>query len=90
MWLQTVFENAANGAEAILPIDLLPFGVGAPVIRNGNLINADAETGYFCGDLGLEAKAVLFDAYALYNLATEHLIACLHIREVQVGEHVGE
>jgi len=90
MTLNTVFDDAAYGAKAVLPVDLFAFGVRAAVIGNGDLVNTDTKSGNLGGDLGFKAEAVLFDFDALDNLATEGFVAGLHVRKVQVGKHVGE
>lgn len=38
-----VFQNAPDCAESVFPSDLLPLGIGAPVIRNGHLVDAPLE-----------------------------------------------
>ena len=42
------------------------------------------------GDLGLEAEPVRRQVQRAREVATDRLVAGLHVREVQVGEHVAE
>ena len=76
--------------ESIFPIDLFPFLVCPPVIRDANLINPDP--GY-PGDLGshlrLKSEPLLAQVYLLDNFSPEKFITGFHIREIQVGKHIG-
>src|SRR5205823_232478 len=49
-------EDGPNGAEAILPVDLLAFPVIAAVVRDRHLEDAIAALRHFRGDLRLDAK----------------------------------
>jgi len=86
---KAILHNAPNSADAVFPIDLFAFGVGAAVVGDGDFVNADAFFGELGCDLGLEAEAVFLDGDGLQNFPAHGFVAGLHIREVQVGEHVG-
>lgn len=86
---EIVLQDAAEGADTIFPTDLLAFGIGAAVVGDGHFVNAGIEFGDLRGDLGFEAEAVLLDLHLLDDLAAENFIARLHVREVQIREHVG-
>src|ERR1700730_15127927 len=83
-----VADDAVERPDAIAPADLLALGVVATVVGDAHLVDPPAGPGHFGGDLGLEAKAVLLELDRLDDLATEGLVAGLHVGEVQVGEHV--
>lgn len=87
--LESILEDAVDGADAVSPADLFAFFVGAAVVGDGNLINGDFEFGDLGGDFGFEAEAVFLDGDFLQYLAAEHFVTGLHVGEVQVGEHVG-
>ena len=83
-----VFENAPQRAHAIPPVDFLPLGTGAPVVGDGDLVDACARAGDLGDDLRFEAEAILLDKYRLNQLALEDFVAGLHVREVEIGRHV--
>ena len=87
---ECITTYAPNSTHSVLPINFFAFGVGAAVVGDGDFVDADAATGDFGGDLRFEAEAVFLDGDALEDLASEGFIAGLHVREVEVGEHVGE
>ncbi len=60
------------------------------MVGDGDFIDADTATGDLGGNLGFEAEAVFLDGDALDDLASKSFVAGLHVREVEVGEHVGE
>src|ERR1700678_2497727 len=85
-----VFHDAVEGPHAVLPVDLLALLVGAAVVRNADLVDTAARVRNIGGDFRLEAEAALFDGDRLDDLPPEHLVAGLHVGQVQVGEHVRE
>jgi len=72
------------------PADLLALVVGAAVIGDAHLVDPAAAAGELGGDLRLKAEALLTDADRLNDLGAEGLVAGLHVREVQVSEHVAD
>src|SRR5690349_21271964 len=58
-----VFEDAAQGADAVAPIDLFAFAVGPSVIGDGHFKYRHAECGHFGGDFRFEAETVFLDSY---------------------------
>jgi len=84
-----VLDDAVEGAECVFHADLLAFFVGAAVVGDTYLVNADlGYTGYFGSNLRLEAKAFFFQLYVLYHITAEELVAGLHIREIEISEHI--
>src|SRR3989304_9552952 len=79
-----------EGCDTVLPVYLLAFLVGAPRVRDGRLVDAAPLLCYLCRYLGLEAEPVRFEPYVAGHLRPEGLVSRLHVREVQVGEHVRE
>src|SRR6185503_8012788 len=87
---EVVLDDAVDGTKPVPVTYFLALGVGAAVVRDADLVDANAELGHLGGDLGLEAEAILLDLDGLDDAAAKRLIACLHVREVQVREHVRE
>src|SRR5918993_1875845 len=83
-------DDSQNRLHPVFPGDLLPFLVAAAVISHTNLINPKprAHLGDLGGHLGLEAEPVALDVDPVDHVLAEHLVADLHVRQVQVGEHV--
>src|SRR3546814_17701792 len=65
-------------------------GVGAPGIGDPHLVDAQVLASQLRGHLRLEAEAVLLQVQRLDHLTAEGLVAGLHVREVEVGEGVGQ
>ena len=85
---EAVFEDAADGADAVFPADFFAFGVGAAVVGNGDFVDAGAGAGDLGDDLGFEAEALFRDGDGLDQLAFENFVAGLHVREVEIRCHV--
>ena len=83
-----VLDDADQSAHAVAPSDLLALGVGSTGVRDADLVDAESLAGQLGRDLGLEAEPILLDLDRLDDLAPEHLVARLHVGQVQVGEHV--
>ena len=86
--LNAVLYDAAHGLNPVAPIDLLALGVSATRVGDPNLPHAPAASCDFCGHLGLNTEALLFQFDPLDYLSAECLEARLHIGEVEIGEHV--
>ena len=84
-----ILDDTPDGADAVFPIDLLALGVGAPVVGDSDFVDADTLLGELGGDLRLESKAIFLDRDGLNDFPPHGLVACLHIREIQIGEHIG-
>jgi hypothetical protein len=85
-----VADHADGCPHAVAPADLLALGVGAPAVGDADLVDPPAAAGNLRGELRLDAEAVLLDGDAFDDVAAEALVARLHVREVEVGEHVGQ
>src|SRR6266436_5086971 len=62
---QIVLDDAPYRPQSVLPVDLLAFGVCAPVVRDTDLIHAALELCNLRSDLRLETETVFFDGDAL-------------------------
>ena len=71
--LDRIFQYAPESFNAVLPSDLLPFFVGAPVIRDADFINAQFHPRYLHSHFRLEAETVLLKLDRLNDLAPETL-----------------
>src|SRR5664280_1563412 len=87
---QVVFHDRVERTEAIPPADFFALFVGAAVIADADLVDHAVEPRHLGGDLRLESEPVFFDRDLLQHLATESLVAGLHVRDVDVGGHIGE
>ncbi len=85
---QAVFQDAADGADAVFPADFFAFGVGAAVVGDGDFVDAGAGAGDLGDELGFDAEAVFLELYGLDEFAFENFVAGLHVREVEIGRHV--
>lgn len=59
------------------------------MVGDGDFVDADTLLGELGGDLRLETETVFLDWDGLQNFPPHSLVACLHIREVQISEHIG-
>ena len=84
-----ILDDTPDGADAVFPIDLLTLRVGAPVVGDRDLVNKNALFGELGGDFGLESEAVFLNVNGLNNFPPHGFVAGLHIRKVQISEHVG-
>src|SRR5439155_4711561 len=87
---QTDAQEHADRLEAIPPRDLLPLCVGAAVIRDRQLVDAELALADLGGDLRLDAEVVLTQVERAQDLGAERLVARLHVGERRVVEHVRE
>src|SRR5262249_20740618 len=90
-WLsrqETVAEYVEEGGYPIAPVDFLPFGICPAVVGNGYFIDPAIEPGHLHSNLLLEAKTVRTDLHLLQDLSPKHLVAHLHIRQIEIGHHV--
>ena len=86
-----VFNNTPQCPQPVFPGYFFSFLLGAAIIRNAHFINAYAfDTGKFGSDLGLKTETVFRQRNRLDELPTHHLVTGFHIRQVEVGKHVGE
>ena len=79
-----------DGFERVLEADLLAFFVGAAVVRDRHFVDARAHARDLARDFGLDAEVLRLQVEAIGDVADEHLVAGLHVRQVQVGERVGQ
>ena len=85
---EAVFEDAAEGADAVFPADFFAFGVGAAMVGDGDFVDAGAGAGDLGDDLGFDAEAVFLEGYGLDEFAFENFVAGFHVGEVEIGRHV--
>src|SRR5262245_19849602 len=72
-----VLQDAVNRTNAVLPTDLFPLLVRAPVIAHRHLVDAKVHLGKLGGQLGLDAESVFLDLYRLDHVRPEGLVAGL-------------
>ena len=84
-----VAHDRPEGGDGVLPADLLALFVRAPVVGDGHFEDAVAAPRHFRRELRLDAEAARLDGHGLDDLAAEHLVAGLHVRQIEVREHVG-
>ena len=85
-----IFDDAPQGFHAVAPADLFSFFVGSTVVGDPDLEDLQTPMAQLRRDLRFEAEAVLFESDGLQHVAPDQLVARLHVREIQVREHVRE
>lgn len=85
-----ILQNSVNRSKSVFIIDLLTLSIGTTIIGDPHLIDYGATTSDFCCNFRFKTKTILDDCDALDQFALEHLITGFHIRQVDVGEHIGE
>jgi len=86
---EPILDDTPDGTDAVFPIDFLALGVGAPVVGDGDFVDADAFLGELGSDLRLESEAIFLDWDGLQNFPPHGFIAGFHIRKIYVSKHVG-
>ena len=87
---EPVLQGRPQGGDAVGPPDLLAFPVAASRVGDRHLVDARAHPGQLGGQLGLDAEAVRPDHDAPGEVGPHRLVARLHVRQVQVGDGVGD
>src|SRR4051812_31463784 len=88
---EAVLEERPHGREAVLPRDLLPLVVGAPVVADRQLVDPEAATADLGGQLRLDAEVGLAQRLGrAQHLERESLVARLPVRQRRVVEDVRE
>src|SRR5262245_11159082 len=59
------------------------------MVRDGDFVEAAMFFGELDSDLRLEAEAIGFEVNAFDRLRAKDLVSHLHVREVEVSEHIG-
>src|SRR5207253_1234111 len=87
---QPVAHDAEERLEGVLEADLLAFFVRAAGVGDGDFVDAPGRPvfGDLRRELRLEPESIRLQLDALQHLAAKDLVAGLHVREVQVREHV--
>jgi hypothetical protein len=85
---ETELEHRPDRRHGVLESDLLPLVVRPPVVGDRDLEEAIPAARDLRRDLRLDAEAGRLDGERLDHLAPEDLVAGLHVREIQVGQHV--
>src|SRR5215469_16543943 len=87
---EIIFQDAADCAEAVPPVDFLALCVGTATVGNGDFVNWDAKLSNLGRDLRFESKMILVECELLKHFASERFGAALHIGEIQIREDVAE
>ena len=85
-----VLDDALHCGDTVTPVDFLAFGVGTSRVGDPYFPDSPASRSNLCRHFGFYPEPVLFQVDALDDLATERLVAGLHIGEIEIGEHVRE
>ena len=80
-------QTALNAS--LSPI-FLPSSYVAAVVRDRHFVDAGAHPRDLAGDLRLDPEVARLQIQTIGDVADEHLVAGLHVRQVQVGERVGQ
>src|SRR5207245_8536092 len=87
---QVVPQDMEHRRQPVAPGDLLPLGVGAAAVGDGQLPDARARLREPRRQLDLDPEPLGREWQAFQEVGPDHLVAGIHIREVQIGEHVGD
>lgn len=85
-----VFEEDAERVNPVFPCDFFAFFISAPVVIDGDFVDAEFAFGDFDGDLGFKAKTFGADGDAFEDFGAKGFVACFHVCEVEIGDGVGE
>lgn len=83
-----IAKDAIHCPNTVLPIDLLSLCIGAARVGDPHLEDPIARSRKFRRDFRFEAEAILLNINALNHFPLEALVARLHIRQIEISEHV--
>ncbi len=81
-------ENGPKSADAILPIDLLSFAIGAARIADGHFENSAAAFGQFDGQFGFDVERGARQRNAFEQFRAHHFVASLHVGKFNVADEI--
>ena len=85
-----VAGNRPQRANAVFPADLLAFGVRPARIADRHFENAAAALGELDASSGSTSNVELCQRNALQQVRAHHLVAGLHVGQVQVADQVAQ
>ena len=85
-----VSKDGVEGDKSVSPGDFLSVLVASPGIGDRHLVDAPVALRHFHRHFRLEPETVRFQLDSLEHIPAKHLIACLHVRQIQIGDHVGK
>ena len=83
-----VTHDAPQCLERILETDLLSLCVRPAIVRDRHFVDSSTQFCDFSCYFWLEAEAILLQINCIQHLATEDLVAGLHVSQIQVVQHV--
>jgi hypothetical protein len=83
-------DNVEKRGDPVLPADFLPLLIEPSRIGDGNFKDAAFHFGQLYRDLGLKPESLRLETDFLEDFLFKDFITGLHIRQVQVGKHIGE
>src|SRR6266436_2318706 len=86
--MRAIVKNAIERPNTILPINFFTFFVRPWSVTYGTFVNSAPDLRYLRGHFWFESEPVFTEIDALDDLPFEEFIACLHVRDVEIGEHV--
>src|SRR6516162_690935 len=87
---EVIFEYCVKRIHAVLPIDFFAFGIRPAAVRNSYLIYPAILAGELRDHLRLNTKTIFFDLNRFDKSSPERFIAGFHVRQIEVGKHVGK
>src|SRR5581483_8847422 len=87
---QVELHDVPDRGHPVLPADLLALGVRAARVGNRHFEDSRAGLRQAGRDLGLEAEPIRRQAERSRQIPADGLVARLHVREVEIREHVAE
>ena len=84
------FKMHHNARNPSCQFIFLAFGIGSAIVGNSYFVNAEVwNADDLCRYLRFKAKSFFFQGNIFNDVCTKKFVAGFHIREVQIGEHVG-
>src|SRR5512138_1916870 len=85
---QIELHDVPEGGDAIGPPDFLSLGVRAAAVADRHFVDSRTRLGETRSELRLEAKSVRRKWQTPHQVGAHHLVAGLHVGDVEIGEHV--
>ena len=86
-----VFDDTAEGSNAVAPADFLAVSVVAAVVGDTYFANPDPpHPADFCDNFRFDPEPILLNINLLNDVTAKDFVACLYVAEVEVSRDIGE
>ena len=87
---QIVLNDRVDRPDPIPPSNLFSFFVSSTVIGDSDFEEPTTGLSYLGRNFRFKAEPIFFDRDAGQDFAAKRFVACLHVGQVHVGQHVGQ